>query len=505
MTDDLRSEAAPPGAPINPAARRLLTRALGHLAATLGAGLELREDETILLSIPRPADAATAATPSGDGPGGTGDDIELLFSGYLLRILGRDELTPNEYREVRIYRRLADVLLRGVRESGGSGGMSAGYLIEALTEILRITEQRGRLVDSYRRIIELNQKILAAENLQMVLRLILELIEDIVHAEGSSLLLVDQRTGEMHFTIATGEKDEALKRILIPEGQGIAGDVVRTARAELIRDVPNDPRMFQKVDRLLKQTTRDMIIAPIIAREQVIGVVEAINSKSPFGFLSEDLEILVHIASHASLFVEDMRTKEMLALSRRQADRRNTQIQALFELEKISGDGEDPATMRKAIERILSRALRLRSAQFHPLSADGRRLENLAAVEITNILLWLRQNREPFYFHDLPRTPGDTGPAPHTGLAVRFREANPELFAGDSAPDLWLPLPGSSIGVAPGSSNATAPGSSDSGSPGPAMVLLSLAGDLFAEPDPVGDRPFFLALMRIASRLGAGG
>lgn len=202
MTDDLRSESTGPDAPINPAAHRLLSRALGRLAATLGAGLELRDDEAVLLNIPQPegsgtepGDSANARAIASAGADDSDDDVELLFSGYLLRVVGRDELTPNEYREVRIYRRLADVLLRGVRESAGSGGMSAGYLIEALTEILRITEQRGRLVDSYRRIIELNQKILAAENLQMVLQLILELIEDIVHADGSSLLLVDQRTG----------------------------------------------------------------------------------------------------------------------------------------------------------------------------------------------------------------------------------------------------------------------------------------------------------------------
>lgn len=229
-----------------------------------------------------------------------------------------------------------------------------------------------------------------------------------------------------------------------------------------------------------------MIIAPIIAREQVIGVVEAINSKSPFGFLSEDLEVLEHIASHASLFVEDMRTKEMLAVSRREADRRHMQLQALYELEKLSADGEEPAALRGAMERILVRSLRLRAAKFHALSEDGRRLADLDAAEITNILLWLRQNREPFHFRDVPRAPGDVGPAPHTGLAARFREANPGLFAGDAAPDLWLP-------VFTGARNS---------SPDAAMIL-ALSGDLPAEPDPVGDRPFFLALMRVAARLGA--
>lgn len=427
-------------------AGKMILRLLARLQTTLGAsGLELRQDERPILKIGA-IDAVYCDEP---------------FSGFTLRIGAEAAaITPAVRRKLRVHRKVADILLRGLREGARTeavdakayGRIGVEFLLDALLEIFLVMEERQRLLEQYQGILKLNERILTAEDLFETLQAVMDAASRATGGEGSSLLLVDQRTGEMYFNVVSGDNRSELREVRIPSGQGIAGAVIQSAKPELIRDVSADPRAFQKVDKLLGKTTRDMIIAPIIARGQVIGVIEVVNSLQPSGFLSEDLDVLVDIANHASLFIENSKGRDDLVRSNRELDRKNSEINALHEISRTLTASLEPGELKRELLRSLLRLMRIDHGAALEISPDRRRLVqnrviffggdglreetiNAEFLEISDVLLWMTQYREPFYF-----TTPDQERAQELGLANRIRRSNPEAFDSAAAPDVWIPV-----------------------------------------------------------------
>ncbi|MCR9144727.1 MAG: GAF domain-containing protein [bacterium] len=458
---------------------RILRRSLTELLIGIGAGrLELfAADES---------DAPESLPILRIGAGRTEDCAavtDLPFAGFVLRVHSPETLAPDATNEIRVHRRLAGILLRGVYvaeseadpNAEGQARIRSGFLAETLLELLHLLDERDRKIANYVRIIELNDKILAADQLYDVLQLVMELAKVAVGGDDAALLLVDPRTGEMTFKVVAESfegHNRKLEQIRIPSGQGIAGSVVLSARAEIIRDVGTDPRSFQKVDRILGQTTRDMVVAPIVARGRVIGVIEVINSRAQTGFLSEHLEMLEHIASHASLFIENVRGREQLTRASQDLDRRSSEAQVLAELTEllsIRQKGEaapgEADSLRHRFLRTLVNGLRLPAAALLKVSADQKALNEIAHFqtggkaptafpadgaepvepawrEVSDILLWLTQNNEPFRFGQFGDDESGSdfaGSAP--GLENRFRAANAGALGDPArAPGIWLPV-----------------------------------------------------------------
>lgn len=368
-----------------------------------------------------------------------------------------DQITPRERIAIKSSERLAKLLVPRIQaprqdgerkqRPGEIGSVPLKTLLGAFLEILKLLESRSILLDNYERILQLNQQVLLARDLQGVLQVVMDMARDFCGGGGSSLLLVDAATGEMYFNVISGEKQNQLSEIRIPAGKGIAGGVVLNAKPEIIHDVKKDPRAFHGVDEELKQTTRDMIVAPIIARGQVIGVIEVVNSIHEFGFLNEDLEFLVNISAHTSLLIENARSKEDLIKTNRELDRKVTQIRALNEIGLVLAASLEPEVLHKNLVRTVQRLLKLRHGSIlipdyvdktlrvsHRLEFDDdgfREIQDRSVLrEAGDILLWLKENAEALSFRRSLQ---------ETGIVRRFYDANAEAFAGFE-PELWIPV-----------------------------------------------------------------
>ncbi|MBI5243975.1 MAG: GAF domain-containing protein [Elusimicrobia bacterium] len=149
--------------------------------------------------------------------------------------------------------------------------------------------------------------ILLSSKLQLseLLVTIMEISSRIVNAETASLLLHDPNTDELYFDVALGLDPEVAK-IRLKLGQGIAGTVAQTARPLIINDAQSDPRWSKVVDQRSGFTTRSVLAAPILLKDRMIGVVEAINSLRG-GFTEEDLRLFEAFASQAAVTIENAR------------------------------------------------------------------------------------------------------------------------------------------------------------------------------------------------------
>jgi putative nucleotidyltransferase with HDIG domain len=132
-------------------------------------------------------------------------------------------------------------------------------------------------------------------------------ISKLLECEVSSLLLVDELTGELYFEVALGEKADRVKEIRLKPGEGIAGWVAANNQAVLINDVKNDPRHAQRFDDRSKFETRNMVCVPMVIKDRVAGVLQAINKLGSAGFSQADLDLLISLSHEVAIAVDNAR------------------------------------------------------------------------------------------------------------------------------------------------------------------------------------------------------
>jgi len=126
----------------------------------------------------------------------------------------------------------------------------------------------------------------------------------LLHAEAGSLLLLDHKTGELFFEVALGEKGDEVKSLRLKPGTGIAGWVAEHRQPVLCNDAASDPRFFSGVDAKSGFATRNMVCAPVMARDRLIGVLEALN-KIDGVFTQDDVTILYALANQVAIAIEN--------------------------------------------------------------------------------------------------------------------------------------------------------------------------------------------------------
>jgi sigma-B regulation protein RsbU (phosphoserine phosphatase) len=140
-----------------------------------------------------------------------------------------------------------------------------------------------------------------------LLTLIMESANEVVNAEASSLMLQDERTGELVFSVPTGpKKDEFVEGRLSP-GEGIAGWVVERGEPLLVADTSKDPRFCGRFDESFDFTSKSILCVPLRVKGKVLGVLEVINKKDGGTFNEADLNLLYTFGDLASIAIENTR------------------------------------------------------------------------------------------------------------------------------------------------------------------------------------------------------
>lgn len=126
--------------------------------------------------------------------------------------------------------------------------------------------------------------------------------EQLTESEASSIMLVTDDKKHLFFRVATGEKAKALKTMILPLGQGIAGWVAQHRQPQLVNDTKTDARFAGKFDKASGFTTRSLLCVPMIFRGELVGVVEVLNKKRG-GYTEAHVGLLSSLASLASVAI----------------------------------------------------------------------------------------------------------------------------------------------------------------------------------------------------------
>jgi two-component sensor histidine kinase len=133
----------------------------------------------------------------------------------------------------------------------------------------------------------------------------------VMNTEASSLMLMDEETGELYVSMPTGPAKMTVAGKSIPQSKGIAGWVADNKRPYMTNDVSNSEHFYGELAEGFK--TRNIICVPLINREnRVIGVMQALNRRNGEDFTSKDIPVFQSLASHFTLAIERSRMIDTL-------------------------------------------------------------------------------------------------------------------------------------------------------------------------------------------------
>jgi diguanylate cyclase (GGDEF)-like protein len=159
---------------------------------------------------------------------------------------------------------------------------------------------------------ELGKALTSSLQLDQVLRTIMEKIDEFLHPDTWSMLLVDEAKQELYFELAIGKNAHTLKDVRIKMGQGIAGWVAENQQPVIVSDVSSDTRFFAQIDEKTKMETRSIVAVPVRFRDHCLGVIELVNCVGVEGFNDRDLALLEALADFAAIALENARHVERI-------------------------------------------------------------------------------------------------------------------------------------------------------------------------------------------------
>lgn len=147
--------------------------------------------------------------------------------------------------------------------------------------------------------------------LQMAIGLASELTE----SESASILEYDEDWNALRFRSAPWFHQEMLGEVRVPLEGSIAGWVFTHREPLIVNNAAQDPRLFKGVDRLTGMETRTLLAVPIIANNEVLGVLEVLN-RLQGAYTQEDVVALEILAGVIALRLSNLRLQKQMKLAR---------------------------------------------------------------------------------------------------------------------------------------------------------------------------------------------
>jgi hypothetical protein len=157
--------------------------------------------------------------------------------------------------------------------------------------------------------------IAQALDLRDILEGVLYFCMEALSAEAASVLLLDYEKNNFRFYSAEGPTKPVLLTASFPADQGLAGAVLQSQQSEVINDVQNDPRFYGKFDADSGFRTRNMIVIPLTAGEEKIGVLEVLNKVGDEPFYEEERLMLHNLAEEIAFAIRNGKMFEVVVKS----------------------------------------------------------------------------------------------------------------------------------------------------------------------------------------------
>lgn len=181
--------------------------------------------------------------------------------------------------------------------------------MENRNEIERLSQKVRRLSA----LIEVNEMISSSLDLDTILENVMTLSKQVMNADASSLMRIDEKTNELIYQVAQSTVGEKLKQeFRLKMGQGIAGTVAESGEPLLLEDAYTHPKFHRAHDDATGYRTKAMITVPLKVGGRVTGVAQVINRLDGQPFDKDDLELFLALASMAAIALENAKMHQQI-------------------------------------------------------------------------------------------------------------------------------------------------------------------------------------------------
>jgi len=188
-----------------------------------------------------------------------------------------------------------------------------------------------------KKLTEANRSLAEIESLDDLLPRLLDLAKAVTAAEASLLFLHDSKDRLLEIVSIKDDRfgdkaDEFFKdSVKLKMGEGISGWVAQNRTPVMLEDAQRDPRFSKRADKKRGLTTRTLICVPLVYREDLLGVLSVLNSRSKPFFDNEDLAVLESFADLAAVAIIRSRLLEQ----RIEQERLRAELEAAAKIQQL--------------------------------------------------------------------------------------------------------------------------------------------------------------------------
>lgn len=220
-------------------------------------------------------------------------------------ILGERQ-KPDKYREkieaLNIdFDKFADTLMEIRAFSFSSIQSVLELLLDVFSYILEVDYHRFKL----EKFIPLQQLSKAVYKFytEKLLNALLDVSFNVLDGEFGSIMLYNEKTGELNIKISRGIKKEVTRHARLKAGEGIAGLAAQEKRIILVDDKVSDERIKQRLNR---PDITSAVVAPIQAEDTLYGVMNVGTRHSGDKFNSENIDTIRQMVKLVAFSFKDI-------------------------------------------------------------------------------------------------------------------------------------------------------------------------------------------------------
>jgi signal transduction histidine kinase len=171
------------------------------------------------------------------------------------------------------------------------------------------------------RLTQIGRELSSASDLDRVLQSILSAAAELTGSEAASVLALDEESNTLHFLAVPPAHQSMLQSVSVPLDKSIAGIVFSQKKTAAVNNVSKSPFHYKAADQVSGFKTRSLLAAPIMFRNESLGVIEVLNKTDGSDYNGDDVIILETLASQTAIAVQNTRLQKLLEKTQGDANR----------------------------------------------------------------------------------------------------------------------------------------------------------------------------------------
>ncbi len=214
------------------------------------------------------------------------------------------------------------------------------------------------------RLLTISRQLSSTLQLDSLLNLVMEVSTELTDTEVASILLVDERSGQLYFAASTA--GAVPDNMVVPLDGSIAGWVVRHGRSLILQDVQSDDRFYANIDKDLQFVTHSMLAVPLVNHDKSIGALEVINKRGNAPYTAQDVALMEALASQSAVAIMNARLFQQSDLLAEIMHELKTPLMAIRSAGELLSRPELPPAKQAELVQMLKRE----SARLSKMTQD---------------------------------------------------------------------------------------------------------------------------------------